>query len=231
MVPTEFGEARDTPYEYRLHPLDVAAARVGPPIADAEGRPLAFSGWGARSPSGRFAKVGGRVLDLRGDAGPTSVPAPERAQWIAGDRLVWHEDLGHRTRMVVATPSSAPKPLREWQDAQVGLEPSTDGRAVFVSVIPAGGPPQVDPRRPPDPSLFEADAPKGAAPEELVYLPDEDRFVTLGRPFSDRANDRRYSQWAGPKTLARIAPGVVYFEDVDRPGALRFVIGGSGDLE
>jgi hypothetical protein len=65
----------------------------------------------------------------------------------------------------------------------------------------------------------------------LVYLPDEDRFVSLGPPFSDRANDRRYTQWAGPKTVARIAPGVVYFEDLDAPGKRRFVIGGARNLE
>ena len=66
----------------------------------------------------------------------------------------------------------------------------------------------------------------GSIPEELVYLPDDDRFVSLGEPFSSRANDLRYTQWAGPNTLARIGLGVVGFEEVGAPATRRFVIGG-----
>ena len=134
--------------------------------------------------------------------------------------------------MFVGMPGATPKVLREWRDAQVGIQSSADGRAAFVSVIPAGGPPPSDVRRrPPEAALFEGSAPAGTAPEELVYLPDEDRFLRLGSPFSDRTNDLRSTQWAGPKTLARIAPGVVFFEEIDAPGKRRFVIGGPGDLE
>ena len=134
--------------------------------------------------------------------------------------------------MVLELPGGVPKPLREWHDAQVRVETSRDGHAVFVSAIPAGGAPTIDASRPaPDPALFEGSIPNGIAPEEVVYLPEENRFVPLGHAFSTRPNDQRYSEWAGPKTLARIAPGVVYFEDIDRPGVLRFVIGGPGDLE
>jgi len=103
---------------------------------------------------------------------------------------------------------------------------------VFVSVIPAGGPPATNPnRRLPEAALFDGSTQAGTSPEELVYLPDENRVLSLGLPFSDRPNDHRYTQWAGPKTLARIAPGVVYFEDFDAPGERRFVIGGVRDLE
>jgi len=134
--------------------------------------------------------------------------------------------------MFVGTPGAPAKPVREWRDAHVGIQPSPDGRAVFVSVIPAARGPVVDSnRRPPDPALFEGTAPAGGVAEELVYVPEEDRFITLGPPFSGHANDLRWSEWAGPKTLARIAPGVVYFEDIDKPGVRRFVIGGPGDLE
>ena len=226
---------------HRLHPIDVAAARVGPPMADASGRPLQFVGWGpVLSPAGRFALVGDdgddldarRLVDLREGSGGRSVPAPRGASWLDGDRMVWYEILEHKTRMFVGTPGEAPKAVREWHDAEVGIRSSPDRRTVFISVIPAFGAPSVAAGRPlPDPARFEGSVPQGSAPEELVYVPDEDRVVSLGHPFSDRPNDQRYSVWAGAKTLARIAPGVVYFEDIDRPGVLRFVIGGSSDLE
>jgi hypothetical protein len=134
--------------------------------------------------------------------------------------------------MFVGTPGGPPRPIREWREANVGIFPSPDRRAVFVSVLPAGGAPSAAAGRAvPDTADFQAGVTQGSATEEIVYLPGEDRFVTLGHPFSDRPSDQRYSVWAGPKTLARIAPGVVYLEDIDRPGALRFVIGGSRDLE
>jgi hypothetical protein len=134
--------------------------------------------------------------------------------------------------MFVAPAGGAPKTLREWTDAAVRIDAAPGGRALFVSVLPEISGFVADGTRfTPDPAQFRDEAPRGTVPEELVYLSDEDRFVSLGRPFSDRANDQRYSQWAGPRTLARIAPGVVYFEDIDAPGKRRFVIGGPGDLE
>jgi len=226
---------------HQLRPIDIAGASVGPPMATASGVPLMFAGWGGSlSPSGRFARIVGgdgeldeaRIVELNSLDGALDATAPLRMRWISGDRLVWLDDLEHRSRLFVGAPGEPPKVLREWRDAQVGIEPSSDGRAVFVSVIPAGGPPTTDPkRRPSDPALFEGEAPMGASPEELVYLPDEDRFLPPETPFSDRPNDHRYTQWAGPKTLARIGAGVVYFEDLDAPGKRRFVIGGEGDLE
>jgi hypothetical protein len=237
----ETADGRETPRGYRLHPIDVAAARVGPPMADASGVPLMFAGWGGSlSPSGRFARIVGddgdfdetRIVDLSAVPGQPFAAGPPRMRWISRDRLVWHDLFENRTRLFVGMPGTTPKVLREWRDAQVGIQPSPDDQAVFVSVIPAEGAPAADAkRRPPDPALFEASAPAGTSPEELVYLPDDDRFLPLGPPFSDRANDKRHTQWAGPKTLARIAPGVVYFEDLDAPGKRRFVIGGARDLE
>ena len=228
------------PRGYHLHPIDIPAASVGPPMVDASGVPLLVAGWGTTSlsPSGRFARVVGdevgerRIVDLSADPDQPSVDSPPMPHWISGDRFVWLDDLEYRTRLFVGAPGESPKVLREWRDSQVGLGQSSDGQAVFIAVIPAGGPPAIDPkRRPPDPALFEGIAPSGASPEELVYLPDDDRFLKLGLPFSVRANDGRSTQWAGPKTLARIAPGVVYFEDLDAPGKRRFVIGGARDLE
>ncbi len=227
------------PRGYHLRPIDIPAASVGPPMADASGAPLLLAGWGGSlSPSGRFARVVGeiagerRIVDLSAGPDRPSADGPSRLWWISGDRFVWLEDLEHKTRMFVGTPGGSPKVLREWRDSQVGLGASPDGRAVFVSVIPAGGPPATDPkRRMPDLALFESTVPTGTSPEELVYDLDEDRFLPLGPPFSNRPNDHRHTQWAGPKTLARIGPGVVCFEDLDAPGKRRFVIGGARDLE
>jgi len=226
---------------YRLRPLDVAARKVGPALADDAGHALTFAGWtGGLSPGGRFARVvddaagatGPYILDLKDRPRRLPTTSPGWARWIKDDRLAWCDDLDHRTRLFVARPGEPPRAIRGWNDGQVGIEPSADGRMLFVSVIPAGGAPAIDGQRPrTDPALFEGTIPAGANPEELIYLVDEDRFVSLGPPFSGRVNDLRYSQWAGPKTLARIAPGVVALEDVDQPGKRRFVIGGPGDLE
>jgi len=134
--------------------------------------------------------------------------------------------------MFIGTPGERPTPVREWEDAQVGIEPAPGGKALFVSVLPAVGGPATDPERSrPDPALFEDPIERGTAPEELVYLVDEARFVKIANPFSARSNDLRYTQWAAPETLARVAPGVVVFEDVKEPGKRRFVIGGPSDLE
>jgi hypothetical protein len=226
---------------HRLFPVDVTAARVGPPMLDDRGLPILFAGWqGGLSPGGRFARVVSvdrgsnepRLVDLRSGEDQPGPQIPLWAVWTAGERLAWHDDRGHDTRLFVETPGMPPQVVRAWRDAQVGVTAAPGGGALFISAIPAGGAPVTDTqRRPPDVSLFAGDVPSGVAPEELVYFPDEGRFASVGRLFSDRPHDHRYTQWAGPRTLARIAPGVVYLEDIDHPGALRFVIGGPGDLE
>jgi ABC-type transport system involved in multi-copper enzyme maturation permease subunit len=230
-------EGQQVPRGAQLHPIEVGAARVGEPLAGPDGQPWIFALNGL-SRSDRFARVKQRgddpattrIVDLRSgeDLGPsTSVPG---AQWVEGDRVVWLETLDHRSRLFAASPGRAPVALREWTDAQVGLQRSPDARAVFVSALPAGGPPAVDgQRRPPDPALFELPVSAGVVPEEVVFLAEEARWITMP-VFSGRPNDLRHTMWAGPKTLARIATGVVYFEDFDHPGEKRFVLGGEGDL-
>jgi hypothetical protein len=241
LVERKTADGVNRPVGFHLYPIDVAAARVGPALVDGSGRAPLFGGWGGSlSPGGRYARVvagdddlkAARILDLKAGADRPAVPAPPHARWLSGDRLVWHDELDHRTRLFVGMPGAPPKALREWRDAQVGIEPSPDGHALFVSVIPGAGAAGGDAdHRPPDAALFEGSAPEGSAPEELVYLPDEDRFLPAAPPFSGRTSDKRYSQWAGPRTLARIAPGVVFLEDIGALGKRRFVIGRPANLE
>ncbi len=240
-VEESISAGNNSPHGYRLYPVEVVAARVGPAIADATGRELTFAGWsGSLSPSGRLAQIVGlrdtwgaaRLVDLSAGTDLPTAGSPPWAGWIPGDRLYWHGTLDHRSRMFLAPAGKAPRTLREWTGAAIRIDPAPGGRALFVSVLPeVPGFTADGVRWSPDPAQFAGEAPRGSVPEELVYLPEEDRFVPLGRPFSDSASDQRYSQWAGGRTLARIAPGVVYFEDIDSPGKRRFVIGGERDLE
>jgi hypothetical protein len=241
VVNENFRVGAEDPRGYRLYPIDATAARVGPSLADAKGRELNFAGWFfGLSPGGRFARVVGtgstwgeaRLVDLTAGADVPDTEVPLWARWIPGDRRYWSANLDHRTRMFVAAAGQRPQPLREWTGAAVHVDAAPGGRACFVSVLPEGSSAvNENARFVPDLSQFAGDVPAGAVPEELVYLTTENRFVRLGPPFSDRANDLRYTLWAGSGTLARIAPGVVYLEDIDAPGTRRFVIGGPSDLE
>lgn len=226
---------RSLPRGFQLLPVDVAAAKVGLPMTDPSGAEVLLAGWPlGLSRSGNFARVVDlsddaaepRVVDLRPDAAPVPPVGTPGARWLAGDRLVWIEALGDRKRLFIASPGAEPTALREWQVASVGIEPSPDGRAVFVSVI-EGQSGSVEPSSlRGDPAHFVGSLPAGAVPEEVVYLPDDHRFATLGPPFSDRSNDQRYTQWASEKTLARLSLGSVCLEDIDDPGKRRCVIGG-----
>jgi hypothetical protein len=222
-----------------LLPIDVAAARVGAALAGTDGEPLRFADGGGLSPSGRFGRVvirsgsleGVAIVDLREGASRT-LPSPTPARWIPGDRLLWSENLGHRTRLFIAAPGAPPTLVREWIDAQIGVQLSPDRRAAFVSALPAGGARPTDARRREvDPGGVRQGASLGTTPEEIVVDLDELGLTTLSPPFSDRANDLRYSQWAAPGTLARFAPGVVYVEDLGPASSRRFVIGSPSDLE
>jgi hypothetical protein len=234
-VSSKTGDGRFVPRGYQLLPVDLIDAKVGPPLTNAAGKPITFGSWPlGLSRSGRFARAvdldddsaEAHIVDLRADAEPGSMPSAFGARWLRGDRLVWVSGLGERKRMFMGAPGVAPTALREWRNASVGLEPSPDGRAVFVSVLPGLPETPNTMQRAPDPALFEGDVPMGTVPEELVFLPDENRFASLGAPFSDRANDQRYTVWAGDRTVARISLGGVSFEDIDAPGKRRYVIGG-----
>jgi hypothetical protein len=240
MIERPSADVGTRPYGYRLYPIDAVACRVGSAMSGPDGKPLVFEGWfGGLSPTRRFARVvagddsgaARRIVDFD-SAIATPNPSTLWAQWTANDGLIWTDRLDGAVRLFTLTPGGAPRAVREWEDAEVGLQISPDGGAVFVSVIPSPGPHPVDPSRPrPPTSLFESEVPRGRAPEELVYLPVEDRFLSLGAPFSDRASDRRYTEWAAPRTLARIGVGIVALESIDTPGVRRFAIGRPSDLE
>jgi hypothetical protein len=230
---------RDTFRGFEMRPIDVAAAQVNGALSDGTGRPILFSGWvGGLSPSGKLAMIPatgkGRdafVQDIATGAVVSTSEMPNSARWLADDRLVWLVKHATRTRLIVMTPGQPPKAIREWEGGNVGLDAAPDRRAVFVSVLPA------DPAVPPteqtalasDPSLFAVEIPRGEVPEEGVFHASGDRWVSLST-FSKVPLDQRYTQWAGPNTIARIADGVVFFEDLDKPAGRQFVLGGEGDL-
>jgi hypothetical protein len=198
------------------------------------------------SPSGRFvvvserAKEGATPNDLdrprfvRDVATRQSAPglAPSaRAQWLSGDRLAWTETRSEATSLIVASMDGSQNVVRTWSHADVGIVASPDRRAIFVSVLPQR--PKTGAAPAAEGTSAVRDTPMASregAFEEFVYLVDEDRIVSLGPPFSDRLSDQKYTLWAGPKTLARIAPGVVALEDLNAPGKRRFVLGSESDL-
>jgi ABC-type transport system involved in multi-copper enzyme maturation permease subunit len=232
-------ETRDTLRGIEIRPIDVAAAQVDEPLSNAAGQPILFSGWeGGLSPSGKLAMVsagangrGAFVQDVATGATISTTAIPNSARWLADDRLFWLARKSKTTRLIVMTPGQSPKAIREWEGGNVGLESAPDLRAVFVSALRADpGPPPSNPTAgAPESSLFAGDVPRGDVPEEGVFQTAGDRWISVPA-FSKAPLDRRYTQWAGPSTLARIASGVVYLEDIGKPAEKRFVLGGEGDL-
>lgn len=231
------------PDRYDLRPVDLASLTVGAPLATLSGEWVWAYGTGASiSPSGRFVLVRRRgesagsvgVLDLT--ASPPSEPrwlgsSPVTwANWMEGDRLVWVEKRDeHGSCLVARLPGDADRVLRSWVDAVIGFQRSPDAKRLFVSVLPSYG----TGRSASEPGPSPGPTPLGVTaqpPEELIYDVAAGELKNLGRPFSPRANDRRFTLWAGPTTLARVAPDVVAFEDLASLGTLRFPIGGASDL-
>jgi ABC-type transport system involved in multi-copper enzyme maturation permease subunit len=230
---------RDTFRGFELRPIDVAGAKVDPALSDAAGEPLLFSGWqGGLSPSGKLAMVSARdgerrafVHDVATGTPVSTEAVPTSARWLADDRLFWFVRLAKRTRLVVMTPGQPPRPIREWEGGNVRLDAAPDRRALFASALPADPlAPDTDPVPvASDSPLFVVDVPRGNIPEEGVFQSAGDQWISMP-VFSGVLLDQRYTQWAGPNTLARIANGVVYLEDLDKPADRRFVLGGERDL-
>ena len=223
---------------FRLRRIDVASGRVEDPLTDATGAIIDLAGsWTDLSPSGRYARINGRgdafgaprLADLsRGIDLPHPDPAPW--SWGSNDEMVWTSTLGRRTRLFVAKPGAPPTVVREWTNAMVGVGANPGRTAFLVSVLPKPPGYTEDANRPsPDAKLFEGPAPVGRVPEEGVYRVSESRWQGV-QVFSAKSNDLRNTEWAGPKTLARMGLGLVYLEETDELGKKRFVLGGEGDL-
>lgn len=233
------------PDRYDMRPVDLASFKVGEPLASHSGEWAWAYGTGASmSPSGRFVLVRRRgeitgrvgVLDLAAPAGATDAPAMlgeneiTWASWMEGDRLAWVEKTADgAARLVTRSPGEPARVLRSWSGGEIGLQLSPDAKRLFVSALPRNDAGGADTGSQP----VRGSVPLGGTarpPEELVYAPGTGELIVLGPPFSPRRNDRRFTSWAGPTTLARVAPGVVALEDLSSPGALRFPIGSASDL-
>ena len=229
----------------RIFVVDAPSAKVVGPIATLASNEVAHQG--ALSPSGRYLLMFNRapqgagssefepdrrfVRDLRTGVDAPALSPTARAQWLSGDRLAWIEVGSDATSLVVAAMDGSRKAVRTWSRADVGIVVSPDRRSIFVSVLPQR--PKTKTASSAEATSSVRDTPPASregAFEEFVYLADEDRIVSLGPPFSDRLSDQKYTLWAGPRTLARIAQGVVALEDLDAPGKRRFVLGSESDL-
>jgi hypothetical protein len=247
LLDIELGERSKSGYSaYRgskIFVVDVKHERVEGPILELP--PSEVANEGALSPDGRFLIGSERVEEgstpnithrrhfvrevATGQDVPGLVPW-ERAQWLAGDRVAWLDGGSQDCVLVVASIDGRSKTVREWKGADVGFMVSPDGHALFISVLPTFPNSSSVPTTTGGAIHDSPSASRSGVFEELVYFVDEDRMISLGPPFSDRKNDQKYTLWAGPKTLARIAAGVVAFEDLDAPGKRRFVLGSESDL-
>ena len=138
-------------------------------------------------------------------------------EWIADDRLLWHQRDGRERSLWIAGPTEAPRRLRSWPSGvRVRSEPSSDGSLLLVEVFDIGQ--------------------DETAPEHLqcshlerwVYDVRADEWRALevwpSRPYRYQ-QDACATRWAGPRTLARCGPGFLALEDLDAPGRTREVFG------
>ena len=237
---TEWVKTKDgvEPATAHVYPVDVAAATVGAEIrSERQGEVDWIDRWGGRtSPSGRYEIArdvdggGYRIVEAATGA-IVKTPSPTRVpRWLAGDRLAWVEHFQNGRTLVVADVGGIPSVVRRWPEADLRLAVSPDRTSLLVSVRPNEAPQRDDAAAAPLlPSGLPAE--NGNVPEEIVYLPGPRRVVVMAPSFGKDTYDQRATQWAGPNTLARIAPGVVAFEDLDAPGKRRFVLGSARDLK
>jgi hypothetical protein len=224
--------ARDI-VDYTVHRLDVESGRIdGTPIVRDTGQP--WRAEGRLSPSGRYWLVdrsAGRcdarpLLDLStGNEIPPQSPHVDRA-WLEGDRLAWLESNDVATWLLMSRPGESPSVLRGWKRAHAKIEASPDRKLLLVRTVPPGKPelswgcPDFT-----TPSLRDR-VPDAEASETLVYEAATGKWVDVSWVTMHGRRYRAFSPvWAGPRTLAHTGRGLLAFEDVDRPGVLRDVIG------
>ena len=125
-------------------------------------------------------------------------------------------------------PGGPPRVVRTWSGVEVLIDVSPDLRRILVGIGTLTG---------------ERDAAgfilSGGFQyrEEWVYEVAGDRWLPVARwerrggAFRQWGNESfDFSQyrrgWAGPRTLARMGPGLLAFEEIDSPGSIRYVFGG-----
>ncbi len=255
--PPAAGETVETDMEsnvpYELRRFDAARCAIEPTVL-ARGIGHPFSSSGTLSPTGRFwlrgrtwrAEDQMALVDLE-----TGVerPAP-RGEWLAGDALVWVAVDGPGSSLMIGKPGEAPRTVRTWSDARAFVEPSPDRLRLLVWIgsldrsapeVPAG---QAAPSAPWSPVSGDEDSIRFKCREEWVYEVAGDRWIPLplwdGEQDCSSLTSRGWyfrqlidtgtcgRSWAGPRTLMRYGQGLLAFEEFDRPGSVRFLIGGPG---
>ena len=225
-----------TAVAYDVVEVDILEGRLGAkPILRELGVP-----WRAPhllSPSGRYWLVdrGAGICDARPilelenglDLGP---PSPlGRRTWLSGDVLAWLETSGDTTWLFVARPGEDPKPVRGWRTAFVQLQPSPDRALLLVHARGSARHSDLANRCPgPSASRVAGLVASGPVPQTGIY--DPGRGVWSDLPAWEPAEGLNFDcerVWAGPRTLARTGPGFLALEDIDRPGAIREVLGRS----
>jgi hypothetical protein len=233
------GDGQNESAVYHYYPLDLDAAKVGSEILAGDGGSLIWEDArrGGLSPSGKFEitttynRRGYDVLESATGNVVSNIRSYGPPQWLADDRLAWLEPLADGQVLCVGAVGEVARVVRAWTADDVTLRVSPDGEAILVSALPSRYVARPNTNGNDLSQLPLPRAAHGKVPEEIVYIPRGRRIIELDPSFADSRRDIHYSRWAGPRTLARIAPGVVYFEDIDAPGERRFVIGGAGDIE
>ncbi|HEX4823726.1 MAG TPA: ABC transporter permease subunit [Candidatus Polarisedimenticolaceae bacterium] len=219
---------------YHLRPIEAGLRRIGEPISDASGKPIEFASWLAGlSPSGKLGTTA-TTVDLHSDRSGIAVTdlatgsvrvvdsSVNDEQWLSGDRLVWLENEGaggSRVRLRSMGSDGKIVTLRAWRNAAVRIQVSPLGEAVYLSaheLAPGHG------------KALDPGDPEGTVPEHGILRVAEGKWFSINPACSEA--EECTTTWASERTLARIGPGFLAFEDIDHPGVKRFVLGSEADL-
>lgn len=177
---------------------------------------------GGISPSGRYwLRVDrgegirkARVVDLETGS---QIPGPgihRRGVWLAEDRLAWVEHTPEKARLLVARPGEGPRAVAEWDRACVALERSPSGDAALLHVRSNAEAPCDDANEFDGPSIADEGAmQRRTGPEVVIYEPEGEALRVV--PLTSREREEGIDvHWAAARTLARIGPDSLTFEDV-----------------
>lgn len=205
---------------YGLYPVNLESGEIGSePLLEDVGQ--AWTAPLALSPSGRYwilDRSAGRdsprpILDLRTGEEIFVEGVAHGARWLDRDLLYWVEQDGPTKRLVTAQPGGVPRTLKSWSDVEIGLQvsPGHDRLLVTASKVLEEQTAVVLEQRIVQTWVYD---PAGERWTELTAWPDH--------PYRGYAYA---TMWAGPRTIARTGPGVLVFENLERPGESIPVIG------